>query len=108
MALIGLPPQMGWRAGTGRHGANPIPEHVTGLSNVAPESPVRQINTHQSSGRSQKRAIHEWRHSLATSTFNQYCYATSSPEHFLAELFDRLQATGGYNYRLIEELCGGG
>ncbi len=46
--------------------------------------------------------------SLATSPFNRYCYATSSSEHFLAELFDRLQAAVGDNYRLIEELGGGG
>lgn len=108
MALIGLPPHMGWRADTGRRGANPIPEHVTGLGNVGPESPSRQINTHQPSGGSRKRAIHKRRRSLATSLFNRYCYTTSSSEHFLAELFDRLQAAVGDNYRLIEELGGGG
>lgn len=89
-------------------GANPIPEHVTGLGNVGPESPARQINTHQPSGGSRKQAIHNGGVSLATSPFNRYCYATSSSEHFLAELFYHLQATVRDNYRLIEKLGGGG
>ncbi len=50
----------------------------------------------------------QWRRSLATSPFNRYYYATSSSEHFLTELFDRLQAAVGDDYSLIEELGGGG
>ena len=73
---------------------------------LGPNHPSVKSNTHQPSGGSRKQAVDNGGVSLATSPFNRYCYAISSSEHFLAELFDRLQAAVGDSYRLIEELGG--